>query len=208
MNVNVTFTTRHDGDIRKKKTGDTIFAEQVHGNKIAVVYLKDKGKTIAGVDGLVSGDHVRLGVVVADCVPILAYDDDRGVIGAVHAGWKGTLGNIAGNLIGTMQMEGADPKKIRAFIGPHIGACCYDVPKQRAKRFLAITRQAASFFEGRWHVDIGFSNYTQLIAAGIEKNNIHAPVFCTSCQVDRYFSYRKDTKDSFGEQMGSVWIES
>ena len=208
MNVNVTFTTRRDGDIRKKKTGDTIFAEQVHGNKIAVVSLKDKGKTIADVDGLVSDDHVRLGVLVADCVPILAYDDYRGVIGAVHAGWKGTLGNIAGNLIATMKREGADPKKIRAFTGPHIGACCYDVPKQRAKHFLAINRQASSFFEGRWHVDIGLSNYTQLAAAGIEKSNIHAPVFCTSCQVDRYFSYRKDTKDSFGEQIGAVWIES
>ncbi len=208
MKVHTLFTTRRDGDIRKKTMKDAVAAEQVHGNTIAVVSLKDAGSVIPSVDGLVSRDPVCLVVHVADCVPILAWDEDASVVGAAHAGWKGTMGHIAGNLITAMQKEGADAKKIHVSIGPHIGMCCYDVSGERAERFLQEfgTAKVASFFENAWHVDIGWANYSELMRVGILPEHISAPIVCTSCQVDRYFSYRKDSNDTFGEQMGAVWI--
>ena len=214
MNPVVVFSTRHDGDVRRKKMDATIFAEQIHGNTIARVTEKDKGKTIPGADGLVYKQNgrisVHLAVRVADCVPIVAWDTDASVIGVAHAGWKGTLGHIAGNLISAMRKEGADPKKIHVSIGPHIGMCCYNVSAARAGTFLKEfgTDKAASFFENAWHVDIGWANYSELMRAGVLPENINAPIVCTSCQADRYFSYRKDTQDTFGEQMGTIWIET
>lgn len=211
MSIVTRFTTRHDGDIRKKKFDDIIFAEQVHGTKIAVV-LKNKGKVIPGVDGLVyHGDgRIRLAVRVADCVPILAYDDQAEVVGVAHAGWRGTLGNIAGELIKTMCDKGADPANIRVSIGPHISMCHYDVTRERAKKYLDMfdnDTKVASFFENRWHVDIGWANYRQLVHEGIVPAHIDARPTCTYCQNDKYFSFRRDTKETFGEIMGVVSYE-
>lgn len=201
MKVHTVFTTRHDGDMRQKKTPDTIYAQQVHGTRVAVVSAGDAGKTIKGADGLVSRDPVRLAVHAADCVPVLAWEESSGVIGAAHAGWRGTVGNIARNLIRAMRGLGADPKKIHVSIGPHIGMCCYDVPEDRAKKFLPRVRR----FDGRaWHIDLGCANLLQLTDAGIAAQHIIVSGDCTSCRVDTYFSFRKDTKKTYGEQMGVI----
>lgn len=210
MKIQTKFTTRAQGDMRNVSDPDMIFPEQIHGSGVAMVKRSDTGKIIEGVDGLVSADPVTLGVRVADCVPILAFDEEAGVIGAAHAGWRGTLGNIAGSLIGKMAELGAQAKHIRVILGPHIGMCCYDVPKDRAMKFLSeigSDDKIASFFENNWHVDIGFANFVQLVTAGILPENITAKVVCTSCQVDTYFSYRKDMKSTFGEQLGIIWTQ-
>lgn len=206
MKVHTVFTTRHEGDMRRKKAPDTIYAQQIHGNRVAVVSACDLGKTIAGVDGLVSKDSVRLSVHSADCVPVLAWEENAGVIGAAHAGWRGTLGNIAGNLMRGMYALGADPKKIRVSIGPHIGVCCYEVPEDRAKKFLPY---ATRFFNNAWYIDLGRANVVQLTDAGILRKNISVSNQCTACHSDRYFSYRKDLpagRQAYGEQIGVIWI--
>jgi hypothetical protein len=203
MNVHTVFTTRHDGDVRKNKMTDAIVAEQVHGNAIAVVSLHDVGKVIPHVDGLVSRDAVRLIVHVADCVPILAYDIHEHVLGAAHAGWRGTYGNIAKNLITAMNTLGAEPKNVRVVLGPHIGVCCYDVPRERAKKF---SQSAVRFDSRAWYVDLGRVNYLQFLEAGVLHSHISVSRQCTACNNDRYFSYRKDTKKTFGEQMGIISV--
>ncbi len=205
MKMHAVFTTRHDGDMRQQKTPDTIYAQQVHGNDIAVVSSKDVGKVIPHVDGLVSRDPVRLAVHVADCVPILAHDIKKHILGAAHAGWKGTARNIAKNLVRSMQLLGAREKDIRIIIGPHIGACCYRVSETRAKKF---SSQAIRFSDHDWYIDLGRENMLQLIDAGITPEHISVSRECTACNNDRYFSYRKDSHDTFGEQMGTIWIET
>ncbi len=207
MTIQTKFTTRSDGDMRKIAHTDIILAEQIHGSDVAVVTVKDVGKIIPGVDGLVTSQVVRLGIRVADCVPILAYDERSGITGVAHAGWRGTLGNIAGALIASMLDLGAQKTKIRVSLGPHIGMCCYDVPKDRVKNFLKIFKESetiVSFFQNTWHLDIGRANFLQLTLAGVIPSHIEAPVLCTSCQNDKYFSYRKDTKETFGEMMGTI----
>lgn len=205
--INTVFTTRQDGDMREKNNDALIVPEQIHGNAIGVVDQKDRGTRIPGVDGLVSTSAVRLGVLAADCVPVLAYDEDTNVIGAAHAGWRGTIAHITKNLLASMRSLGADIRRIKVSIGPHIGMCCYWVDEDRARQFSAtFGATAASFFEDTWHVDIGKANYIEAVNAGVSRDHIQAPVYCTSCQNNRYFSYRKDTKATYGEQMGIIWI--
>ena len=122
------------GDRHTKLHTEIAIPQQVHGTRIAVVTKKDQGKTISGVDGLVSKD-ISIGVSFADCVPILAVDPEAKIIGTAHAGWKGTLHGIAQELILAMKNAGADVKNIYISIGPHIGMCCYNVGEDRAKAF-------------------------------------------------------------------------
>jgi len=87
--------------------------------------------------------------------------------------------------------------------------CCYDVPAERAQRFLDMfgnNPKVASLIEGKWHLDVGYANFLTFVDQGIFPKNIHSPIACTSCQVENFFSYRKDTKKTFGEIMGVAWI--
>lgn len=183
-------------------------SQQVHGTRIAFVTKKDQGKTIPGVDGLVSKD-ISIGVSFADCVPILAVDPKAKIIGTAHAGWKGTLGGIAGELITAMKKNGADVKQIYISVGPHIGMCCYNVPDERARFFqkkFGTDEKIAVRIGDVWHIDIGYVNYLQLLEAGIVKENIDTPPSCTSCQVAEFHSFRKDPKEKFGVQMGVITL--
>lgn len=214
------FSTREQGDMRRDTKREAflkflsldaaslVLAQQIHGDRIAVVTRKETGRQIPDVDGLVSADqHVILGVRVADCVPLLFVDPKTRIIGAAHAGWRGTVSGIAKGIIHTMKSLGAQPKNIVAFIGPHIGMCCYDVSGERAQLFLKTLHndpKVASLIEGTWHLDLGYANFLTLIDGGILSSHIDGPPTCTSCQVDTFFSYRKDNKKTFGEQMGVI----
>jgi YfiH family protein len=190
--------------------GDVTISEQIHG---AVVSFVDGAKEspIVGSDGLVVNKAGRaLGVFTADCVPILCVDPTSRTIAVAHAGWRGTYGKIAQHAVESMKSGGAQVANILIWVGPHIGMCCYWVDQDRAKRFVdgfGKDPQMASFFENSWHLDLGYVNYRQLIESGIKSENIDVAITCTSCQHDEFFSYRKDSKETFGEMMGVIeWI--
>ncbi len=218
------FSSRSFGDMRgieprhkfKQALGLSSYrlvaAEQIHGDSVHVVTQGDFGKTVPLVDALVfrnheSNVHIALGIIVADCAPMLFADLQARVIGVAHAGWKGTLSGITKNTITEMRKLGSNASDIIVSIGPHIGMCHYDVPEERARKFLEAfgnDPKVASFFENCWHVDIGWANYRQLIGNGIVPEHIDAPPTCTACQIDTYFSFRKDSKETFGEIMGVI----
>lgn len=177
-------------------------AQQIHGIRVATAHAPG---IFSGADGLVS-KRVPLGVTYADCVPILAVDPAEKIIGTAHAGWKGTLAGIAQELIFFMEKIGADKKNIYVSIGPHIGMCCYNILEDRANVFLKkyTDEKIVSKIDGEWHLDIGFANYQTLLDAGIQKDHIDAPPTCTSCQVALFNSFRKDSKESFGVQLGVI----
>ncbi len=187
---------------------DLVLAEQIHGNGVSVVTHNHRGKVVPAVDGLVSGEaNVALGVRAADCVPLLFADPVHHILGAAHAGWKGTLNNIADNVVDAMKKIGADVKNIIVSIGPHIGACCYDVSRERAVKFankFGTEPNIIADAGDAWHLDLGAINRMSLMRAGILPQHIAAPVACTSCQHQDYFSFRKDSKETFGEIMGVV----
>jgi YfiH family protein len=109
-----------------------VFSRQVHQNGVRVAAGADRRGPFDAIpyeaDGLVTAEEeLPLIIFTADCAPILLHDPVRGAIGAVHAGWRGTVLNIAGDAVRTMRSAlGCRPADIRAAIGPCISACCFE----------------------------------------------------------------------------------
>lgn len=107
--------------------------EQVHSSNVVYVDEGDCGDGYYRRSGQVCDGYVTdrpgvtLGIKTADCVPILFQDERAGVIGAVHAGWRGTVSGIAKECVAKLLLLGASPEGIRAAIGPAIHSCCYTV---------------------------------------------------------------------------------
>lgn len=188
-----------------------VWPEQIHGKKIAQVAQVCRRKIVSRADGLIyrrgGRGRIVLTVHVADCVPLLFADPESGVIGAVHAGWRGTLGGISAEMIARMQRLGAKAEKILVVLGPHIKNCCYDVPPQRARQFLRFFGAEEDVVRAsgeKWYLDLGAANKRQLIASGVLPQHIDILPYCTSCQADNFFSYRKNSRENFGEIMALI----
>ena len=169
---------------------------QVHGAEVHVV---------AGPPGPVEGDGIwtatpglRVAVRVADCVPILLWDPGVPAVAAVHAGWRGTARNIAGAAVRTgAERLGVEPGRLRAALGPAIGACCFEVGDEVVQALrerglssveIGLRRGAA----GRPHVDLRSANRALLLRAGLAPRRIEDVGGCTVCDDRRYESYRRD----------------
>jgi hypothetical protein len=134
---------------------------------------------------------VLLGVVAADCVPILVADD-AGRIGAGHAGWEGTSRRIAQRLVRSMRAAGADPRRMAATLGPSIGPCCYTVGSERAalirERLGQDAEHALVQRDGEVVFDLWTANADQLRAEGVATVEIAGA--CTKCGDEDTWSRR------------------
>lgn len=199
------FSGRQAGDMRQGTINRKRFVSTLGFSQSPVFAQQTHGNAVPG-DGLVSR-RVPVAVVVADCAAVLLVDPVGQVCAAVHAGWKGTLGGVVGNAVNEMVRMGANKRRMYAAIGPHIGACCYDVPEERAEAFrgrFGMDEKMAFKVDGRWHLDIGWVNFRQLVEAGVTADHIDAPPTCTSCRNNEFFSYRKDSKETYGEMMAVI----
>ena len=178
---------------------------QVHGNEVAVL---NSGRLIEcpEADAVVSSEPgVRIGVVTADCVPILVALDSGRSVAAIHAGWRGLAAGVVESGIDALA-GGNPPKKDGvAVVGPHIGPCCYEVdsPVIEALRLRYGDRvREATRLSRPDHVwlDLGALVVCALRGAGFRTNRIgHIPLSCTACHSDRYHSFRRE-----GEQAGRM----
>lgn len=218
------FSTRKFGNMSVQKSlnkflnlfgrskDDLIIMEQIHGNQIEMVREEDRGRILPGVDGVVC-DHpgIFLGVKTADCLPILFFDSKTKMIGLAHAGWKGTLKKINQSIVKKMKSLGSKPKNILVGIGPHIGPCCYTVSKKRAdefeKEFGNLKGMISEDCEGI-HIDLAVPTIVQLIKEGVLRKNVEVSLNCTSCQNNEFFSFRKDSKETFGEMLGIIGLRT
>jgi len=220
------FSTRLLGDMRQKESREKflrslnlpthalIMPQQVHGN--LVVEVSDSGVSpVPMADGLVMKrtDHVTgsLGIIVADCVPLLLADVEKNIIAATHAGWKGTLAHIAENTVDAMANLGANRKDIVVVVGPHIGSCCYSVGIDRVRLFESEFGKNPKMAMNRketWYLDIGYLNKMELMRAGVRGDHIDSADLCTHTMNDTFFSYRRDTKQSFGEILAVIGFTS
>lgn len=145
---------------------------------------------------------VLLAKLHADCVPVLLYDPDTPSVGAVHAGWRGTVARIAQKTVAAMRAQfGADPAHMRGAIGPCIGPCCFEVDMPVAEAFTEALGGAYVHADGggKYHIDLWRYNRDQLLEAGLAPEHITCTNLCTRCGDERYFhSYRKN-----GPQTGS-----
>ncbi len=134
-------------------------------------------------------------VRTADCLPILLIDKQARVAAAVHAGWRGTVQNIAAIAIQKMQEYGAKPEHILACLGPCIAASCFEVGLDTANALSHSHPQAQQYIyykDNKARVDIQAINALQLQSSSLKINNIESIKCCTSCLPERFFSYRRD----------------
>ncbi|MDX1295303.1 MAG: peptidoglycan editing factor PgeF [Sulfurimonadaceae bacterium] len=133
-------------------------------------------------------------VMVADCTPILLYDSETKVVAAVHAGRKGAFENIVGKSIERMVKDyGCEAKNIIAVLGPSIRACCYEVGKEINKEAEELGLEYAMQEQnGRYYLNVNAIILKQLESAGVSQAHTESLATCTSCENNRFFSYRAD----------------
>ncbi|SNS89223.1 MULTISPECIES: peptidoglycan editing factor PgeF [unclassified Azospirillum] len=174
-----------------------VTVHQVHSPDVATVTAPWSPADAPRADAMVTDrPGIALGILTADCVPVLFCDAEAGVIGAAHAGWKGAAGGVLSATVATMTGLGADPTRIRAAVGPHIAWDSYEVGPEFRDRFLAMTADNAKLFkpsrrESHWMFDLAGYVDDRLRAAGISRI-AHAGQD-TVTQEDRFFSYRRTT---------------
>lgn len=177
---------------------------QKHTDKVLILD-SDLGPKIA--DAVITNRKgVLTGVQVADCVPVLLYDKEKGVTGAVHAGWRGTAEGILKKTIrAIVERFFCKPDNILIAIGPSIRQCCYEVDHEV---FHAVEKATG---HGEYHrrkgekycLDLPSANKYQAMSTGVPETNIWISPDCTFCNPDRYFSYRY-AKGSTGRQAGFI----
>ena len=192
---------------------------QIHSSIVALADSSHVGHPCKG-DGLMTAQSgLLLGVLTADCTPVLVADRKKKVVAAFHAGWRGTVKRIVENGIGRMRLEfGSQPEDLVAAIGPGIGPCCYAVgeevlseytsqfsyahelfhevydsdPVKQKYPMLFLTQRAPghSPIGPNLHLDVAEANRRQLLDSGLKKRNIHGAGGCTNCQPELFFSHR------------------
>lgn len=152
-----------------------------------------------------------LGILTADCAPVLLADSEANVVGAAHAGWRGAAAGVTDSVIEAMERLGARRERIHAAIGPCIGPSSYEVDEAFRGRFLEMDGANSRFFApgpaGKPHFDLPAYVRHRLLAAGIgEVETLHLDTYADP---DRFFSYRRSThrgEPGYGRQISLIGI--
>ncbi len=194
-----------------------VCADQVHGNNVVAVGraqcaagLLSRGDALPAADGMMTNDRgVWLTSFYADCVPLYFYDPLRRVIATAHAGWRGTVADIVGEVLrGMAKKYGSDVREVRGLIGPAIGPCCYEVDEQvraavavvladdenhqggEAGSALAEVCKPSVSGQGKFMLDLKRCNQMLMMKAGMLPQHIESSQYCTCCRSDLFFSHR------------------
>ncbi|MFH1723210.1 MAG: polyphenol oxidase family protein [Elusimicrobiota bacterium] len=145
-------------------------------------------------DGIISvAPGPSVGVFVADCLPVLLWDDTGRAVGAVHAGWRGLAAGVLQAAVDSFDGIGVAPGSLRAAVGPHIGPCCYRVGPELRPLFRTGSFSTGSFSEsGGLRLDLGAEARSRLIEAGVSAGCVAVSEDCTACREEDFFSFRRD----------------
>ena len=174
---------------------DLVVFRQIHSTDVATLTERPRG--VVEADAMVTNrPDLLLGILTADCSPVLLADPDAGIVGAVHAGWKGAAGDIVGNTVRAMVALGANPKNIRAAIGPTISGANYEVGPETATQVAALDPVAARHVsipagKTREHFDIPGLLQEQLFEVGV--GLVSDLCLCTYADPARFYSHRYAT---------------
>lgn len=190
--VDAFFTTREGYPLTAGYAARIIKPEQVHGENIETV---DEREIYPETDGLILTElNTAIQLKFADCTPIVFYDTDSHIGAISHAGWRGTVMRIGVKTVAKMIMNyGSKPESIIALIGPAISMCCYEVSEEVRDALLNTVRNPEGLYNNR-NIDLKKVNARQLEEVGIKKIDI-CP-YCTSCNNDLFYSYRKENGTS------------
>ena len=187
-----------------------VTAYQVHGTAAVAVTVPWPPGNGPKADALVTTHRgIALGILTADCVPILLADAQAGVVGAAHAGWKGAKAGMAAAVVAAMVEQGAKREKIVASVGPAIGRASYEVGPEFRDAFVADDPAANRFFapgqRGRPHFDLPGFVTERLKALGLAAVDLIAADTCADAE--RFFSYRRSChlgEADYGRQLSAI----
>jgi hypothetical protein len=186
---------------------------QVHGNRVVESYGASAAEweEVEG-DAVVARRAANVpapAIRFADCVPILMADSTGRAVAAVHAGWRGTVCGVASAAVERLVEQGAKAADLLAAIGPAIGACCFEVEPEVARRLRGEVAPPAG--PQRWtmrpKVDLAAINRDQLICSGLDPAHISTAPWCTRCHERLFHSHRRDG-DAAGRHLACIgWVE-
>ncbi|MFQ5450520.1 MAG: peptidoglycan editing factor PgeF [Nitrospinaceae bacterium] len=194
---------------------EVFLPRQVHGDRVYVLKdPMDSPEQVASVEADALVTHLLnrpIGVLTADCVPIVLYDSRLHVAGVIHAGRKGTSKNIFSKTIAALHKEyGSRVEHIFAGMGPAIGGCCYEVDEACVEPFRKNYPQwqkfAAPSSGKKFMLDLFQANEEDARAAGLNPHHLARLGLCTSCENHRFYSYRRE--GSAGRMMSVAMLRS
>ena len=180
-----------------------VLTQQTHTNNVLIVTNKDKGKGLfcerdyTDIDGLVTNEKgLVLVTQYADCTPLAFFDPVKRVVATSHAGWRGTVAEIAAKTVKIMAENfGSEPQNILVGIGPNIASCCYEVDNPVINEinklsYLDLSLCYSEKDNGKYMLDLKEVNRQILINSGIKNENIDIADLCTCCNSDVFHSHR------------------
>lgn len=168
-----------------------IIPRQTHSANVRVIEsIPVSPEIVEGVDGLVTTLHgVALVIHTADCVPVVMADPRKGIIAAIHSGWRGTKADITGNALNIMMRLGADVSDIVVAMGPCICQNCFETGQEVAAEF--DLRYISYNYGDKPHINLSAIIRDRLIDSGVIPENISMPPACSRCDHHLYFSARR-----------------
>ena len=183
-----------------------VYNTQVYGGDVRIVESGDDfTENDKEADGLITNlRNTPLLIFTADCVPVVFYDKQQGVVALAHAGWRGTYGNIAGEMVDIMTDKyGCKVEDIKTIIGPSVSVDNYEVSYDLIEKFAALEVQGYyKEVDGKYYLDLWKLNKELLKKCGILEDNIKIIDFCTVRDNDKFFSYRLD--DATPKRIGTI----
>jgi polyphenol oxidase len=184
---------------------------QLHSAEAIVVEKPWDIGTNPRADGMVTRiPGIALGILTADCAPVLMFDAQAKVIGAAHAGWQGAFSGIVESVLSAMTRLGAQATRVRAVVGPSISPAAYEVGPEFQARFVAAEADNARYFRrpgrtAQWHFDLPAYVAHRLNRAGAGSVDIVGR--CTYAEEEDFFSYRRTThrkERDYGRQLSVI----
>ncbi len=173
-----------------------ILMNQTHSNKVEMVTNKNNFKKVEADAMLTTDNQIALGVLTADCAPILIYEKDKKIIGCIHAGWKGAINGIIENTLKKITDIGGNIKRLDVCVGPCIGQRSYEVKQDFYSTFLKKSKNNDSFFLKNQNDSFNFDLRAFVIkkfkdSGVLQIDNINLDSFATKSE---YFSHRRAKK--------------
>lgn len=200
------FLDKHN--VRYKKL---VILRQIHSVNIYIYHKTNEQlvETIDDVDGVITEQkETVLAVRTADCLPLIFADKTAGLVGVSHQGWRGSLKKMAVRMVDVLVERGAQKENLIVAMGPAVGACCYDIGPDRYAEFMeqfeVYADQIFHIEGGRYHLNLSRLNYLQLRDCGVQSSHIDFFPFCTACDKNRFFSFRRDKKEKLGEMFSFI----
>jgi len=190
----------HGAERQGHRAAVILSVKQVHGTDALVVDRPvEQGEMFeGGWDALVTNQPgLMVTVRTADCVPVLLHDPVRGVVAAIHAGWRGAVAGIVPKTVALLASRfGARVQDVRMAIGPSAGACCYEVDEPVLTRLRDVFHEWHSVVSPvdaqKAHLDLRAFVRRQALREGLEAERIASVDACTICQPDVFYSYRRE----------------